>query len=200
MLVIVNYGVGNLGSLLNMHKKIGIEAFVGSRPSELEAAERILLPGVGRFDFAMKKLEESGLIPALERQLANRKPILGICVGFQMLFSQSEEGDAKGLAWIPGRVRRFRHESLRIPHMGWNHVEFSMGDPASHSLESNRFYFAHSYHATEVPRESVVATTDYGGVIPVCVRKENLWGVQFHPEKSHRYGMQFLKNFSGWTP
>lgn len=200
MLVIVNYKVGNLGSLLNMHKKIGVHAMVSDRASDILQADRILLPGVGRFDFAMQSLKASGLIPALTEKWQAGTPFLGICVGFQMLFQDSEEGAEQGLGWLQGRVVRFPQGALRVPHMGWNQVKFRSGDPAGRGLEENRFYFAHSYHASGLAPDEIMATTTYGKDIPVGVRRKNLWGVQFHPEKSHRYGMGFLKNFAEWSP
>ena len=165
-------------------------------------AERIILPGVGAFDWAMTRLEQSGMRPALENLvLRDKKPVLGICVGMQMLANWSEEGVLPGLGWIPGEVKRFDEARFRdpthLPHMGWNDVKPRAGGCLFQGLEAEaRFYFLHSYYYAPVSSADVLAETDYNGVYASSVKRGNVFGVQFHPEKSHQWGIRLLKNFA----
>lgn len=200
MITIVDYKIGNIGSIINMFKKIGIEAQLGSSQEDIIKAQKLLLPGVGSFDVGMHNLKNLGLMDILnEKVLIQKTPILGICLGMQLLMSSSEEGEAKGFNWIEGEVKKFsfsEQQNLKIPHMGWNEVV-----PAKQSNlflgmeEESRFYFVHSYFVECRNNEDVLARTSFGNTFTSVVQKDNVVGVQFHPEKSHRYGMMLLKNF-----
>jgi glutamine amidotransferase len=200
MIVIIDYKTGNIGSLSNMLKKIGAEAIVSSNPSDIEKADKLILPGVGAFDVGMKNLKDSGLIPLLEDRVLNKKtPILGICLGMQLLAEKSEEGSLNGLSWIKGEVKRFKFDNsdLKIPHMGWNVVKPLKEDSLFSGMKDElRFYFVHSYHFVAKDKDSVLATTNYGYDFTSVVAQENIFGVQFHPEKSHKFGMRLLDNFT----
>lgn len=204
MLAIVDFGSGNTGSILNMVRKVGGEAIVTSSEQDIRSASGIILPGVGAFDAVAHNLQKSGLQPLLaECALSLHVPFLAICVGMQLLFDTSEEGSLAGLGWIPGKVKRFDLSDmtdgarLRVPHMGWNIVNPRSNSALFHDLEMNaRFYFVHSYHA-ECAAEYQLASTDYGYPFTCAVQRDNIYGVQFHPEKSHRFGMQLFQNFIG---
>lgn len=201
MLCIVDYGVGNLASIKNMLKKIGVEAEITKREEEILSAEKLILPGVGAFDACAEKLEGSGLRQALDRRvLQDKVPVLGICVGMQLLFSGSEEGKCSGLGWVPGTNVRFDESKmtggLRIPHMGWTDVEPAKPSKLLEPLyEEPRFYFVHSYHARIDDPADALLYADHGYRFVAAVERGNILGVQFHPEKSHKYGMQLLENF-----
>jgi glutamine amidotransferase len=194
--------MGNLGSIANMIKKIGTNAIISSKIADIESASKLILPGVGAFDSGMKRLKESGLLPALDKKVHKLKtPILGICLGMQLFTLESEEGEMPGLGWIEAKTVRFKFNSenknLKIPHIGWNTVT----PKAGHKLFENfyqepRFYFVHSYHVVCSTKENNAATTFYGYEFISSFQKDNVYGVQFHPEKSHRFGMQLLKNFT----
>jgi imidazole glycerol-phosphate synthase subunit HisH len=202
MIVIVDYGMGNLGSIANMLKKIGAPAVISSDPEIIEQADKLILPGVGAFDYGMRNLNERGLIPVLNEQvLAHKKPVLGLCLGMQLLTKHSEEGGLPGLGWLDAETVRFKFDVanavLKIPHMGWNSVQ--VGQP--HFLFANagtepRFYFVHSYHVVCADERAVIGKTQYGYDFASVVAKDNIAGVQFHPEKSHAFGMNLLKNFA----
>jgi glutamine amidotransferase len=200
-ITIVDYGVGNLGSIPNMLKRLGQGAVVTSNPEEIRSAEKLILPGVGAFDAGMRSLRERGLIePLREKAFGERIPILGLCLGMQLLFEGSEEGDAEGLGWLKGRVVRFRFPPEdrvhRVPHMGWNTIAVRRQIPLVADLgDEPRFYFAHSFHAVCDEPEDVVGVTEYGYEFPACVGDANIMGAQFHPEKSHRFGLKLLANF-----
>jgi|688.fasta_scaffold223292_2 glutamine amidotransferase len=202
MIKILDYGMGNTASMINMIHKVGGKAELCSKPSELDLAKAIILPGVGSFDNAMIKLENSGLLKILHTKVIKEKiPFLGVCLGAQLLFERSEEGKLPGLGWIKGTVTRFNFSGmqsnihLNIPHMGWNVINSKISENLFFGLENKpRFYFVHSYHVNCNP-SNVLATTNYGYQFTCVVRHENIFGVQFHPEKSHRFGMQFFKNF-----
>lgn len=204
MIAIIDYGSGNTGSILNMVRKIGGNAAITSSAEEIEAASGIILPGVGAFDAVAQNLEASNLLPLIEeRVLQANIPFLGICVGMQILFDSSEEGNSSGLGWIPGKVERFNFahiegkRRLKIPHMGWNLVDAVPDNPLFRQLDKNsRFYFVHSYHAV-CSDEYSIAKTSFGYPFTCAVQKGNIMGVQFHPEKSHKFGMQLLGNFVG---
>ncbi len=207
MIAIVNYGSGNIGAISNVYKKAKIEHVVVDRPDELGRAERYILPGVGHFDETISYLRRSGLLEALQENVIHAgKPLLGICVGMQILANSSEEGIEAGLGWIPGRVRKFEllPDRPRIPHMGWNGV--SVAHDASRlmaEVELNTgFYFLHSYYFEPEDARSVVARANYGGPDFACAVSNgaNIFGVQFHPEKSHHNGRALLTNFARLTP
>jgi glutamine amidotransferase len=201
MIVVIDYQMGNVGSVLNMLQKLGHEAVLSARPSAIEAATRLILPGVGAFDTGMRNLAKSGLVPALRKKVLEQKaPVLGICLGMQLFASKSEEGGEAGLGWVDGQVVRLnfedRAEKLKVPHMGWNTVRTAK--PSSLFLDLGadaHFYFVHSYHVVCNDPSDVLTTTPYGYEFVSSVQKENIVGVQFHPEKSLRWGMRVLKNF-----
>lgn len=203
MIAVLDYGMGNSASILNMIRKAGGEARISSSPRDLETASAILLPGVGAFDNGVAKLKESGLLDAIESKVLNeKKPFLGICLGMQLLFEKSEEGQLSGLGWLPGEVTKFdfsnlnQSQSLKVPHMGWNLVKPASSDSLYAGLaDEARFYFVHSYHVNCKNASDAIATAEYGYKFTCSVQHKNIWGAQFHPEKSHRFGVQFFKNF-----
>ena len=202
MIVIVDYGVGNLGSIINMLKKAGARAIASSDPAVLEQAEKLILPGVGAFDAGMNKLHECGLVPLLNHLALEKKvPFLGLCLGLQLMTRKSEEGQTPGLGWLEADTLRFKfgaaYSHLKIPHMGWNTIEVRRSHPLFADLDPEaRFYFVHSFYVQSHDPEAVLAETDYGGYFDSIFAKDNLMGFQFHPEKSHKYGMRLLKNFA----
>jgi glutamine amidotransferase len=200
LITIVNYGMGNLGSLLNMFKRIGVQASIENEPNAITNARKLVLPGVGSFDKAMQQINEvPGLREALEYKAQIEKvPVLGVCLGMQLLTSSSEEGQLSGLGWIPGATRRFpSQEGFKVPHMGWNIAQPNIPSPLTVGLGSEpRYYFVHSYYVqVDDPAHSLMRTC-YGFDFDSSIGFDNILGVQFHPEKSHRFGMQILKNFS----
>ncbi len=202
MITIIDYGLGNLGSILSMLRRTGHQAQVSSDVEVIARAEKLILPGVGAFDAGMRQLEQNGLREILTtRVLHDGVPFLGICLGMQLMFEGSQEGALKGLGWFPGRFTRFpaAHEgaSLRVPHMGWNFVEPVQSKRLfQDAAERPRFYFIHSYRLVETDLADVAATALYGGRFVCAVERDNLMGVQFHPERSHRYGIALLKAFA----
>lgn len=198
----IDYGIGNVCSIINMLKKIGVESKLANSQSDIECADKIILPGVGAFDTGMQKLKKSGLINSImTHAVTNNKPILGICLGMQMLGIGSEEGTEKGLGLIPFETIRFKLEDkkdLKIPHMGWDIVSMELrDDPILHDLDSEqRYYFVHSYHAICKDSENILMKCDYGYPFAAAVKKDKVYGVQFHPEKSHKFGMALLENFA----
>jgi len=201
MVAIIDYDVGNRGSIANMLRKLGCEALVTRDPDAIRRAQKLILPGIGAFDHGMEKLTEHKLIDVLNEQvLARRVPILGICLGMQLFGTGSEEGSRAGFGWIQGRSVRFRFETmaLKVPHMGWNHVAPVRPQSAALGLTADaRFYFVHSYHVVCSHPDDVLATCTYGLRFSAVVGRDNILGVQFHPEKSHRYGLQLLQKFIG---
>lgn len=198
MTVIINYGVGNLFSLKSSFEKIGEEILVSDKAEDLESADRIVLPGVGAFFDAAKKLSESGLVPALKAQIAKGKPVMGICLGMQLLFDKSfEYGEHEGLGLIPGEIRPISDVTdLKVPHMGWNALIFKNG---KHPLfkyinEGDCVYFVHSYFGTNCEKNTI-ATAEYGKELCAAVADKNVMGCQFHPEKSSDVGMNILRSF-----
>jgi imidazole glycerol-phosphate synthase subunit HisH len=204
MLVIVDYQMGNLGSIVNMLKKAGIGSVLSSDPDVIRRATRLILPGVGAFDNGMKNLERLKLVSVLNEQVIDKRiPILGLCLGMQLLSKQSEEGYLPGLSWLDAQTVRFHftkeQNSLKIPHMGWNLVDIQRPHPLLKGLEEdNRFYFVHSFHVVCANEKTIVGETTYGNPFTSVVAHGNVMGVQFHPEKSHRFGMQLLKNYAEW--
>jgi glutamine amidotransferase len=201
VIAIVHYGLGNIQAIADIYKRLGVQATLATSPADLRGADRIILPGVGAFDWAMSRLGESGMREALdEAVLEHKKPVLGICVGMQMLARRSDEGGHPGLGWIAGEVRRFDvaafSDPTHLPHMGWNDVKPRAGEPLLRDLEKSRFYFLHSYYFAPDSPDAVLCETDYNGVFASAVRSANIYGVQFHPEKSHKWGVTLLKNFA----
>jgi len=201
MLAIIDYGMGNIKSIANMIRKIGAEAKTISSPEELRRADKVILPGVGAFDNGMKNLKDLGLISVLNDVVLNKKiPVLGICLGMQLFTKKSEEGKLDGLGWIDAETIRFRFdrskENLKIPHMGWNTVKIKKESRLFDNMYPEpRFYFIHSYHLICNDEKDVLTETFYGYNFVSSVQRDNIFGVQFHPEKSHKFGMQILKNF-----
>ena len=199
MITIVDYGMGNLGSIRNMFKRIGASARISADPADLENAEKILLPGVGAFDGAMERINTGGFHDVLNRKaLVEKIPILGICLGMQLLTRSSEEGRLPGLGWIAAETRRF-HASpgLKVPHMGWNSVSRSGDGALTAGLDPDaRYYFAHSLYVRVDREEDSVLRASHGIIFDAAIAHGNIYGAQFHPEKSHRFGMQLLANFA----
>ena len=197
MIAIIDYGVGNLQNLKNALDFQEIPSEIVTDPARLKAATHVLLPGVGAFRPAMEHLTNSGMIPAIETHVAAGRPFFGICVGMQLLFDVSEEdGHTQGLGLIKGRVVRFNH-TRKIPQIGWNQVRFQHPDPMLEGIEDGEyFYFVHSYHAELGDQSDGLGITDYGVSFPAIVRRGNIWGAQFHPEKSQNAGLRLLANFA----
>ena len=202
MIRVVDYGVGNIQAFMTMFKRLGIEAARARTADDLADATRLVLPGVGAFDHAMSLLNQSGMRPALEERVLQRQvPVIGICVGMQMLAAGSDEGELAGLNWIPGRVKALadhpKSRDLPMPHMGWNDIVIQPDNKLFASFEPEpRFYFLHSYYFDAQDKADVAATADYGFDFDCIVSKGHIHGVQCHPEKSHHFGAQLLKNFA----
>ncbi len=198
MVSIIDYGVGNLGSLVNIHKRLGLSVDVADTPDLVERSTHLILPGVGSFDAAIIKLRESGLLDSLEKSVIDfGKPILGICLGMQMMTDGSEEGELDGLGWVSGRARRFDFASgLKIPHVGWNTVESVRKNCLFSGNSFLRYYFVHSFHVVCDDVGHIIGRTDYGIEFTSAFCKDNIYGVQFHPEKSHNFGKTLLNKFS----
>lgn len=198
LVVIVDYQTANLGSVVNMLRRIGAEALISSKVSDVERAEKIILPGIGSFDKGMASLHKLGIITALNKRiLENKVPVLGICLGMQMFSESSQEGSASGLGWLKAKAVKFSfNEKLRLPHMQWNALNLKQAVSLFDNMyENSRFYFAHSYHLVCQEESNVVSTTRYGYDFASSVKKDNIFGVQFHPEKSLKFGMRVLENF-----
>ena len=200
MITIVNYGVGNLASIKNMLKKAGYESELATDIDSIEKATKIILPGIGAFDHCMIEFNKSGLREMVTHKVMEEKtPLLGICVGLQMLMEDSEEGVEKGLGWIAGKTIKFKKEKLgdlKIPHMGWTNVQIVKNTSLTENLgDQPRFYFVHSYHVQPDDESDVMLKAHYGYDFTAALNRNNIYGAQFHPEKSHKYGMQILGNF-----
>lgn len=202
MIHIVDYGLGNIGAFLTLYKRQDIPAIAVSTAEELAEADHILLPGVGSFDHAMHLLNASGMRETLDHLVIEQKvPVLGICVGMQILGNASDEGQGAGLGWIPGRVRDLGsrgpgHQGLPLPHMGWNDIDPQRPLPLLKGIADPRYYFLHSFYFDNDDPQDCGATAEYGSEFTCIVNRDNVWGVQFHPEKSHSFGMALLKNFA----
>ena len=201
MIVILDYGMGNLQSVSRAFAKIGVQATISSNREVIELADKVVLPGVGSFSKGMENLEQDGLLPILNHKVMEQgTPVLGICLGFQMFTKHSDEGNVAGLGWINGRTTRISFDKpdprLKIPHIGWNTLNLQNHCPLFVGIPSKAcFYFAHSYCVSCEDDEVVAATTHYGDEFVTAVRKKNIFGTQFHPEKSHANGIAVLRNF-----
>ncbi|MFH0732386.1 MAG: imidazole glycerol phosphate synthase subunit HisH [Candidatus Omnitrophota bacterium] len=202
MIAVIDYGLGNIRSVSKALERVGAKVKVTDSPGEIAKAEALVFPGVGAFRTGMKNLKEKGILAAILDAVKKDKPFLGICLGFQLLFSESEEhGPTKGLDIIKGKVIRFTGK-VKVPHMGWNTVKLQSPQPTAHSPQlfdnipnDSYFYFVHSYYAVPEDKSVVIATTKYGIEFASVVNKGNVWGVQFHPEKSSDFGLKILENF-----
>lgn len=197
---IVDYGLGNIQAFANIYRRLNVVVRVARSADELATAEKIVLPGVGAFDWAMSRLEASGMRTSLdELVLRQGRPVLGVCVGMQMMAARSDEGSLAGLGWFDAEVKRFpervSNQKVQLPHMGWNDVT-TVDDTLFRGIDGPRFYFLHSYYFAPCNRSNVLASADYHGSFTASVRHGNIYGVQFHPEKSHHWGVQLLKNFA----
>lgn len=203
MITIVDYGVGNLGSIANMLKKVGVAVQVASDATKVASGSGLILPGVGHFDHCARALRASGLVPVVEERVHSAKvPLLGICVGMQLLARGSEEGTEPGLGWIPGDVKRFAlgaDAGLPIPHMGWAKVEPTPGAKLFDHAAQERFYFVHSFHMVCDDPSSVAAHAEYGYRFVAAVQQDHVFGTQFHPEKSHRFGLALMRRFAEYV-
>lgn len=200
MIVIIDYGVGNLTSIQNMVLKGGAKAVISNERDIIANASKIILPGMGHFDNCMKKFNNSGFRELVTQKVLEEKiPTLGICVGLQMFMSSSEEGNEPGLGWIKGKTVRFdsgkMSSQMKIPNMGWLDVIFCKQTPVLEGLDQARFYFAHTYHVQVEQKAVELMSASYGYDFTAAVEQDNIIGVQFHPEKSHRFGLRLLKNF-----
>lgn len=199
MIVIVDYGMGNLGSVLNMLKKLNQNAVISSDIALIKSAQKLILPGVGNFQKAMQNLSDLNLISILNQKvLVEKTPLLGICLGMQLLTKRSDEGNVFGLGWIDAETIKFNfnnYPSLKTPHMGWNNVDFKGDNLISEGIENSRFYFVHSYFVKCSNISNVLSTTIYGLEFHSGIFSDNIYGVQFHPEKSHKFGFKLLANF-----
>lgn len=202
MIHIVDYGLGNIGAFLTLYKRQNVPAVAATTGDELAQADHILLPGVGSFDHAMQLLNASGMRETLDHMVKEKQvPVLGVCVGMQILGDASDEGRDAGLGWIPGRIRDLggrgpAHQGLPLPHMGWNDIAPTRPIPLLKDIVDPRYYFLHSFYFDNADPADSAATVGYGSDLTCIVNRGNVWGVQFHPEKSHSFGMALLKNFA----
>jgi glutamine amidotransferase len=199
-IVIIDYNAGNVGSILNMLKRLGVNAELTNDHSKIMNANKLILPGVGHFDYGMKELKKTAVIPILTEAVLNQKtPILGICLGTQLFTEYSEEGEEKGLGWFKASTKRFRFgegENKKLPHMGWADVCLEKKSKIFNNMYDNpRFYFVHTFHMLSENTEDVLMSAEYGYRFSAGLERDNIIGVQFHPEKSHKYGMKLLENF-----
>lgn len=200
MIIIIDYGMGNLRSVQKAFERIRVPVKISASVDEILKAEKLVLPGVGHFEQGVSNLKDRGLFEALnEVVLEKKKPILGICLGMQLMTEFSEEGDCEGFGWIKAKTKRFSFQSnsLKIPHMGWNNLSINKTDSLYNGITTdNFFYFVHSYYVCCSDENDVLTETNYGNKFVSSFRKENIYGCQFHPEKSHDFGLHLLKNFT----
>ena len=202
MISIVDYGSGNIKAITNIYKLLSIPFSIASKPIDLESSKKIILPGVGSFDYCMNKLNNSGLKEILNKRVIKDKiPVLGICIGLHLMADGSDEGSLPGLGWVEGRVRKFDESKLvnkpKLPHMGWNTVKIKSSQSLFKGVDNERgFYFIHSYYIDLSNHRHIMTMTNYENDFVSGINKSNIYAVQFHPEKSHSNGMQLLKNFS----
>jgi glutamine amidotransferase len=198
-IIIIDYKIGNLLSVQNMFKYLGVNSRISNSIEDIKNAEKLILPGVGHFKIGMENLIQSNLLETLsEEVLTKKKPILGICLGMQLMTKHSEEGDCNGLGWLDATTRKFQiSDTLKVPHMGWNDVHYKKESKLTEDFSADpRYYFVHSYHVHCNQEADVLGTTTYGYEFVAAFQHENIYGVQFHPEKSHKYGMELLRNFN----
>ncbi len=197
MIGILDFGLGNIASISNMYKRMGINNIICRHDNDLNKSNKFILPGVGSFDNAMQKVKKSSFFPILEHKVLKEKnPILGICLGMQILFKKSEEGQLPGLGWVDGEVKKIKSSNLILPHMGWNNVKIKNKVKLITNLTKNtKFYFIHSYVVKLKNKKYEILETHYGEDFTSSFAFKNFYGVQFHPEKSHKHGMKILKNF-----
>lgn len=204
--VVVEYGMGNIASLSNALRHLGADVVLSADPEVILGAERVLLPGVGAFGRCMHELRARGLVETVRAVIARGQPLLGICLGFQVLFERStehvgDEGDHDGLGAIPGAITRFAGPGLVVPHMGWNEVVQTRPHPLFEGIADRaHFYFVHSFRPESAPADWTIGAAEYGGTFPCAVARGSVAGVQFHPEKSGSNGLRLLRNFLAWTP
>lgn len=202
MITLIDYGVGNINAFVNVYKRLDIPVRIAQTANDLENSEKLILPGVGHFDHAMQQLNNSGMREKLDALVLEEKiPVIGICVGMQMMANSSDEGAERGLGWIDASVKKFDETKIqqvtRLPHMGWNDVKPNRSHPLFAGLENDAiFYFLHTFYFSCHQAEDQLATTDYGGLFASAAHFENRFGIQFHPEKSHSYGERLLHNFA----
>lgn len=201
MIVIIDYQAGNLRSVANKLSRIGAKVVISNKTSVVAKADKIILPGVGFFKTGMENLKKAGLIPILNRKVLKEKtPLLGVCLGLQLLGQKSEEGNARGLGWVEAETKKFNFplgQNLKIPHMGWNSLQIKRKSRLLEGIDpKDNFYFVHSYHLCPKNPKIILATTHYGYDFTSVINQENIFGTQFHPEKSHQAGFQILKNFT----
>ena len=200
MIAIVNYGLGNLHSVHKAVMKVGGEALVTENAADIRRADKVILPGVGAFADGMQGLAERGLVEVVQEAARSGKPLLGICLGMQLLFDESEEqGITRGLGLIPGEVRLFENKTVKVPQIGWNQLQFEKASPLLVGLQPGDYvYFNHSYYCEPAEQADTLISTEYGLRYASAVQRANVIGVQFHPEKSQRVGLRILRNFVGW--
>jgi len=200
MITVIDYGMGNLGSVINMLKKIGVASKITTDLEEIKTATKLLLPGVGSFDKAMQRINDSGIKEILDyKVLKEETPVLGICLGMQLLTNNSEEGIEKGLGYINASTKKFsfQEKKMKVPHMGWNLVHKSTKSKLTEGfIQESRFYFVHSYYVEVENQVNSIMKSNYGLGFDSGIQHENVYGAQFHPEKSHKFGMKLLENFS----
>ena len=202
MITIIDYGVGNIFAFQNVFKRLNISSKIAKCVEDLKEVDKLILPGVGHFDYAMSQLNNSGMRERIdELVLVEKKPVIGICVGMQMMANKSDEGTLDGLGWIDANVKKFNELTIqhhtKLPHMGWNDVKPNENHPLFKGLEQESiFYFLHSFYFNCKDKKNIISTTDYGINFASSVHKENIFGIQFHPEKSHSYGEKLLENFA----
>lgn len=197
MIALVDYGVGNTRAIANMLKKLGADCIITNDKNRIAAASKLILPGVGAFDTAIQELKKLDLLPVLHAKAEDGIPVLGICLGMQLLTRGSEEGNEKGFGWIPAFTYKFQQQELKVPHMKWSYVEKLRESVLTVDLEpASKFYFVHSYYVKAEEREYALLQAEYGVLFDAALQKDNIFGVQFHPEKSHKYGMKILSNFA----
>ncbi|SFD73539.1 imidazole glycerol phosphate synthase subunit HisH [Flavobacterium phragmitis] len=202
MITLIDYGVGNINAFLNVYKRVNVPIKVAKTVNDLKDTKKIILPGVGHFDHAIAELIKSGMREKLDELVLQQKvPVIGICVGMQMMANSSEEGKRQGLGWIDASVKKFDEMKIkqvtRLPHMGWNDVNPVMINPLFEGLQKDAlFYFLHSYYFECNNNSDILAVSDYGGEFTCAANHDNVYGIQFHPEKSHHYGEILLHNFA----
>jgi imidazole glycerol-phosphate synthase subunit HisH len=197
---LIDYGVGNIKAFENIYRRLNVDVTIARSPDDIRAAERLVLPGVGAFDWAMTRLNESGMRDALDEKVQNQKtPVIGVCVGMQMMAKSSDEGELSGLGWIDAHVAKFVPQSNRqtpLPHMGWNDIDQTEKSLLFKEITNPRYYFLHSYIVVPRNTRDILATATYGSTFSAAIHNRNVYGTQFHPEKSHHWGVKLLQNFA----